>query len=185
MTVDEYLAREEAALDRHEYRDEQMIEIAPSSPTHSLIATNLICEIDTALRRAPYYVLGCNMRLRTAPNGLYTYADVVICGELVSVERDTLPNPIAIIETISASTGDYARGGKFERYRQIPSFSEYIIVAEDRIYVEHHVRSGAPVESIWRRHEFTSIEDVINLHSVGVQLPCSVIYTNVDFRTGS
>jgi len=56
-------------------------------------------------------------------------------------------------------------------------------VAQDRVYVEHHVRTGAPGESVWTMREFTSLDDVINLQTVGVQLPCSAIYADVDFQT--
>ncbi len=181
MTVDEYLGIEEAALDRHEYRDGEVFEMPPSSPTHSLIATNVICELGLALRSAPYYVLGCNMRLRTSPTGLYAYADAVVCGKPVSVDRDTLLNPLVIVEVLSASTGDYIRGTKFERYRQIPSFREYLIVAQDRVYIEHHVRSDPSGQPTWTMREFTSPEDVIIFESVGVQLPCSAIYAEVGF----
>ena len=41
------------------------------------------------------------------------------------------------------------RGGKFERYREISSFREYLVVAQDRVYVEHHVREDAGQNRSW------------------------------------
>lgn len=180
-TVEEYLAAEETALDRHEYLNGEVFAMAGASPRHSLIAVNLGSEFNTQLRNSDCRVRNGDMRLRTSPTGLYSYADVVISCKPEKFDGDTLLNPVVIIEVLSKSTGDYDRGEKFERYRQIPSFREYLIAAQDRIYVEHHVRTGAPDEPVWTMREFTSSEDVINFQSVPVQLRCSAIYADIDF----
>ena len=56
------------------------------------------------------------MRVRVSATGLYTYPDVVVvCGppEFSDENRDTLLNPIIIIEVLSPSTEKYDRGEKF------------------------------------------------------------------------
>ncbi|MFL6450835.1 MAG: Uma2 family endonuclease [Bryobacteraceae bacterium] len=181
VTVEEYLASEETALDRHEYLNGEVFAMAGASLRHELIALNLAGELRSRLLRSGCRVRGSGARLRTSPTGLYSYADVVISCTPEQADRNTLLNPIVIGEVLSTSTGDYDRGAKFERYRQIASFREYLIVAQDRVYVEHHVRTGALRDSVWTMREFTSPDDIINLQSVGVDLPCSAIYADVDF----
>jgi Uma2 family endonuclease len=47
-------------------------------------------------------------------------------------------NPLLIVEVLSPSSDGYDRGKKFEFYRTIGSFREYLIVHQDRHRVEHY-----------------------------------------------
>jgi Uma2 family endonuclease len=182
VTVEEYLAAEAASVQRHEYLDGEVFAMAGASPRHSVISVNLSSALNAQLRDSNSNVRNGDMRLRTSPTGLYSYADVVISCAPERFDRDTLLNPIVIIEVLSETTGNYDRSLKFERYRQIPSFREYLVVAQDRVYVEHHVRSDSSEKIAWTMREFTSLEDVISLESVGANLPCSAIYAEVNFQ---
>jgi Uma2 family endonuclease len=51
-------------------------------------------------------------------------------------------NPEVIFEVLSESTEAYDRGDKFDQYRSIPSFNEYVLVSLDKILVEHFVRQA-------------------------------------------
>lgn len=182
MTVEEYLAFEETSLERHEFLNGEIFAMAGASLEHGLIASNVLTEMSLQLRNSDCRVRGADTRLRTSPSA-FSYSDVVISCKPEEVDGNTLLNPLLVVEVLSKSTEDYDRGAKFERYRQIPSFREYLIIAQHRIYVEHHVRSGSPDQSIWTMREFKSADDVITLSSVDVQLPCSAIYANVEFQT--
>jgi Uma2 family endonuclease len=138
-TVEEYLAGEEQSEIKHEYWSGHIVAMAGGSPTHADITANLNALIKSKIRRSGCYVRGADQRVRTSPSGLYTYPDLVISCKS-EFDRSTLLNPLVLIEVLSESTEDYDRGSKFERYSHIPSFREYICVAQDRVYVEHHVR---------------------------------------------
>ena len=121
------------------------------------------------------------MMIRTSPLGLYSYADVVVSCLPEQLDKNTLLNPVVIVEVLSDSAQDYDRGGKFQRYRAIPSFREYLIVAQDRIYVEHHIREGSGENLIWTMRERTRPEDVISMATVNATLPLSAVYSGVLF----
>jgi Uma2 family endonuclease len=182
-TVEEYLEAEETALDRHEYLDGEVFAMAGASPRHGQIAVNILLEIGLQLRGSPCRVRNVDTRVATSSSGLYSYADVVVTCKPEKFDGDTLLNPVIIIEVLSPSTGDYDRGAKFERYRQISSFREYLIVAQDRVYVEHHLRTGAPGEWVWTMREFTAPDDVIAFRAADIQLPCSAIYADVELES--
>ena len=79
------------------------------------------------------------MRLHIPENGLYTYPDgMITCGKIQMLDgkQDTLLNPILIVEVLSSSTSNYDKGEKFELYRSIPTFSEYILIDSRRVKVE-------------------------------------------------
>jgi Uma2 family endonuclease len=96
------------------------------------------------------------------------------------VDDDTLLNPVLIAEVLSKSTENYDRGRKFERYRRIASFREYLLVAQKRVFVERHARMEGP-RTTWIMTEYTSLEDVIELISVPVRLRLANLYDKVSF----
>jgi Uma2 family endonuclease len=101
---------------------------------------------------------------------MYAYPDIVaICGEpeFLDSELDTLLNPVLIIEVLSPTKND-DRGEKFERYRLIPSFREYLLVAQDRIHVERFLKQD---DGTWVRSETNSAVDIVDLSSVGYLYP--------------
>jgi Uma2 family endonuclease len=63
-------------------------------------------------------------------------------------------------------------------YRTIDSFVEYLLIAQDRPHVEHHVRQP---DGSWILHETNNLEDTIQLKSVPCSLRLSEIYNKIDF----
>jgi Uma2 family endonuclease len=73
---------------------------------------------------------------------------------------DTLLNPKVIVEVLSKSTQDFDRGAKFEQYRTIESFTEYVLIAQDKLHVEHFVRQP---DRRWLLEETNRLADQITL----------------------
>src|SRR2546427_1385475 len=145
-TPEEYLALERKADYKSEYVNGQVIAMAWANRSHNLIAGNLYREVSRQLRGRPCEAYISNMRVKVSRTGLYTYPDVVVvCGEIhfEDVHNDTLLNPTVIVEVLSASTEAYDRGEKFAHYRRLESLQEYLLVAQDKVRIEHYVRQGA------------------------------------------
>ena len=70
------------------------------------------------------------------------------------------------------------RGVKFERYRAVPSLSEYLLVSERRIHVERWSRQ----EDGWLLREWTDPAAGIELASLGCRLRIAEIYAKVSFE---
>ncbi len=182
-SVDEYLEREANALDRHEYLNGEISPIAGATLDHSTIASNVIAALGSQLADTDCIVRGSDARLRTSPTGLYSYADAVVsCGQEQS-EKNTLLNPLLIVEVLSEGTENYDRGEKFELYRQIESFREYLVIAQDRVYVEHHRRDES-IRTQWTMRVFTDREDGIELSAVPARLTIAEIYRKVPIADG-
>jgi len=140
-TVAQYLEMEAHSLDKHEFFDGEIFEMAGASPEHNLIVGNLIQSLKNALRgRCRVYPSDQRLLL---PAGLYTYADVsLVCGtsEFNDDSPRALRNPEAIFEVLSSSTESYDRGEKFASYRTLPSHKDYVLVSQSKVSVEHFVR---------------------------------------------
>ncbi len=67
------------------------------------------------------------------------YADaLVICEKPVFYDefKLLLINPLLVVEVLSKSTEGYDRKGKFEEYKTLPIFQEYLPVKQNQFRVE-------------------------------------------------
>src|SRR5262245_12190039 len=124
LTPEKYLEIERRAEFKSEYYNGDMFGMSGASPRHAWIVPNIVAELRQQLKGRPCRVASNDLRLRVLPSGLYTYPDVmVVCGEprFADDQKDTLLNPVVIVEVLSESTRDYDRGQKFQFYRGLAS----------------------------------------------------------------
>jgi Uma2 family endonuclease len=82
LTPEEYLEIERRAERKSEYFEGRMYAMAGASYAHIVIVDNLNHELKARLETGPCDVHSVELRLRVAPNGLYTYPDLmVICDD--------------------------------------------------------------------------------------------------------
>ena len=123
------------------------------------------------------------MRIHIPSTGRYTYADaLVVCGKPVFTDevRDTLVNPIVIVEVLSDSTEQYDRGDKFEQYQTIASLQDYVLVSQKKVRVEHLCRKANGTWVLW----VAGPGDRVVLDSVGCELAVDRAYLKVFGEAG-
>ena len=103
----------------------------------------------------------------------------VVCGrpEYLDKRKDTVTNPLVIVEVLSPATRNYDRGDKFASYRRLDSLRENILIAQEARHVEHFVRK----EGCW---EFTEIDDCqgeLMVPTLDIVIPLTEIYAKVEF----
>jgi Uma2 family endonuclease len=180
LTPEEYLTLEREAEYKSEYFAGEVFSMAGASARHALIVTNVVRELSTQLKRRPCNVYSTDLRVRVSATGLYTYPDiVVVCGtpQWADDQQDTLLNPTLLVEVLSESTKDYDRGGKFEHYRTLDSLTEYLLVAQDKVHVEHFVRQP---DHRWILSETNNLSDTITLEAIGCTLDLAEVYDKVE-----
>ncbi len=183
LTPEEYLAFERKATTKHEYLDGQIVAMSGASFAHNFITVNIATHLNIQLMDGECRVATSDMRVKVTEMDSYFYPDVVVvCGEPRAEDEtfDTLLNPTLIIEILSPSTETYDKGEKFEHYQQITSLKDYILISQDKVYVEHYRRQ----ENEWLQTEFAELEDVLSLRSVGCELRLQDIYRRVEVALG-
>ena len=178
FTPEEYLVSERKATLKSEYINGEILAMSGASNAHNLITLDIGTELNIQLRERECLVYTNDMRIRTSPMGSYFYPDVVVvCSEPQFEDNvfDTLLNPILVIEVLSPSTEVYDKGEKFRHYQELASLQEYILVSQDRIRVEYYRLA----KTQWVQTELHAIEDVLNLASIGCELPLQDIYRRV------
>src|SRR5215468_10701237 len=182
LSPEAYLAIERQSACKSEYVAGEMFAMAGASRRHNLIVANFIRVLGNQLLESPCNVYPSDMRLKISTTGRYTYPDVVVaCGDeqFEDEHRDTLLNPIVIIEVLSESTEAYDRGKKFEQYQYIERLVEYILIAQDHHSIERYVRQD---RRTWTYSVFQSLEDIVSLSTSGCQLVLQDVYAKVDVQ---
>ncbi|MBN8785664.1 MAG: Uma2 family endonuclease, partial [Terrimonas sp.] len=75
FTIEEYLAMEEDATEKHEYYKGEIFEMPGRKVPHNIIFRNLFGEIGIKLKGKEYQLFGSDMRLHIEANTLFTYPD--------------------------------------------------------------------------------------------------------------
>jgi Uma2 family endonuclease len=142
MSLDEFLAFERRAAQKHEFVDGQVYAMAGASFAHNVIVGNVVGVLRNALKSGPCYTLPSDMKVQTASKVYYPDASVV-CGppNFYDAGEDVLLNPSIIVEVLSDSTERTDRGEKLAAYTSTPSVTDYLLIASKRVRVEHFARS--------------------------------------------
>ena len=100
----------------------------------------------------------------------------MICGEvqLSGEQRDNVLNPLLIVEVLSPSSEAYDRGQKFELYRSIPGFREYLLVQQDRRHGKHYSKQE---DGSWLLREHTGEGASVRVGRLGVEIGLSDLYS--------
>ena len=186
-TPEEYLALEETEDYKSEYYNGEIFAMAGGSANHNRIAGNFYAVLNVAFEKKPCEAFSGDMRLLVKQSGLYTYPDVmVICGQLefVANRTDTITNPVLIVEVLSKSTENYDRGQKFEFYRAIPTLQHYLLIDQDRVYLEYFQKTG---EGWWVLKEFNELDETLKIEplifeTLALEIPISRIYNKVELE---
>lgn len=185
ITEEEYLVFERASAAKHEYYDGVISAMTGGKEPHNLIAGNTLAALHAQLRRKPCRVYQSDMRVKVLKTGLNTYPDlVVVCGQpqFTDASRDTVTNPIVLIEVLSPSTERYDRGLKFQHYQMIETLQEYVLIAADQQRVEHFTRRN---DNEWLLQTAVGSTAVCVLPSIECRLSLADLYEKVEFEGDS
>ena len=181
-TPEEYLALEETAEYKHEYRDGEIVPMTGGTTNHNEIALNIAANLKFSLKSKNYKVYMGDVRLWIPRYRQYTYPDVmVIQGQPIYTGKGTttVMNPKLIVEVLLKSTKNYDQGDKFLYYRSIPEFIEYLLIEQKEYRLLQYTKTST---NQWQLTEYESVDSVISLNSVDVEVSLSDIYEGVNFQ---
>ena len=179
---EEYLALEEAADFKSEYINGEIFPMAGGSTNHNQIAGNFYAELNFAFKKLDYRVFMSDVRLWIPSRRIYTYPDVMVVAgepEYFNDCTDMITNPKLIADILSDSTQGYDRSGKFEAYRTISTFEEYLLFDPTKIYVEQYSKTA---NKRWSLREYDAEDETITLSSVQFKIHLIDVYNKVNFE---
>jgi Uma2 family endonuclease len=174
-TFAEYLALEARSETKHELINGVIYAMAGGTPEHSRLSVNVAGELRAALAGKPCATFNSDLRVRVLATGLATYPDAtVVCGKLETdpEDKNTITNPVVLVEVLSDSTEKYDREDKRAHYRLIPSLCDYLLLSQHERRIEHYHRNE---DGTW------TLRDVreggrVELTSIGCALSVDAVY---------
>lgn len=143
-SFEDYLVAEGSSQEKHEWSEGVVYAMSRGTPEHGRLTMRIARAIGNALGRA-CEVYSSDTMIYVEGAKLATYADAsVVCGalETKTVKKngkslgEAVTNPVIIIEVLSESTERYDRDGKFQAYKRLTSLREYVLLAQDRAWIE-------------------------------------------------
>jgi Uma2 family endonuclease len=180
-TPEEYLALEETAEFKNEYRDGKIIPMTGGTTHHNRIALNLSLALCLGLKGQAYDVFMESVRLWIPEASVYTYPDIMVISgqpEYHNHRKDTIVNPQVIIEVLSRSTRNYDRGDKFDFYKTIPTFKEYILVEQSQAKIAQFVKTDA---KRWLYREYDAEDTALSFGMFQLEVSIADIYEKAEF----
>jgi Uma2 family endonuclease len=182
-TFEEYLRREEKAVEKHEFYNGKIIKMPGGTDIHSEISVNTVSALKVVIRPLPkkFRVYSSDLKIYLEPNDVGVYPDaLVVCQVPIfwNNRRDIIVNPLLIVEVLSPSTQSYDRLGKFDLYKSLPSFQEYVLINADKHSVETRFREEP---DLWRIKTEDNINNSVALRSLGVAISMADIYEDIVF----
>jgi Uma2 family endonuclease len=181
-TPEEYLELENPSETRHEYLDGEIIEMTGGTTNHNKLAGKIYARLLLALEDQEYEVYMTDVRLWIETYHRFTYPDVmVVKGKSLyyGQGKTTIINPLLIVEVLSKSTANYDQGDKFDAYRCLPSFQEYILIEQAQYYVKQFAKND---QGKWVLTDYRGAETIVKLESLNFEISLQELYHKVDFN---
>jgi Uma2 family endonuclease len=180
-TLAEYLRKEERSEELHEYENGIIIKLPMARGPHNEITMNMATALNNAFKAngKKYRVFGGQQLVYMPKLNFSRYPDILVICEKPEYFDDNevlMMNPILIVEVLSKSTRSYDRKGKFDEYKTLASFKEYVIIDQNKPFIETRFQEKP---NHWVFGECTDLEGSVDLKSVGCTITLKDIYNNI------
>jgi Uma2 family endonuclease len=176
MSVDEFLRWEDGTDTRYELVDGVVVAMAPPARSHRILAARLAGVLEAALRgRRPCAAENEAGVARPDRADLCFVADIAVSCDPARRDEQLIPNPILIVEILSAGTNAFDRNVKVPEYRQIPSVQEILLLDSATAFAEILRRDGER----WITEIVQGTEATLSLASVPLTVAMSELYEGV------
>ena len=112
----------------------------------------------------------------------YYFPDASVVCEEEQYESETgialLTNPCLVVEVLSRSTGKMDCTEKFNAYRQIPSFREYLLIDSETLSVQTFYREA---NDLWQIRSYWEPGQQVYIRTLDLTLPIEQLYAGVTF----
>lgn len=180
MSESDYFALDENSDIKYEYVNGQVYAMTGATVRHTLINNNTSTALANLLANTNCIVVSNDTRVKVESKISHRYPDTtVVCDKIEYVEnrKDTIRNPIVIVEVLSPKTALIDRNQKLDEYTQISSLQEYILITQDEFKVERFFRQES---GDWLYTKVTGLDGVLSLPSIGCRLRLADIYKKIE-----
>jgi Uma2 family endonuclease len=176
ISIERYLLEEEQADYRSEYHDGEIFAMGGGSARHNHLCNRMGHLLEQSLESRDCLVFNSDMKVAVEAFNSFLYPDLtVVCGNLSYFQErdDIICNPLLLVEVLSESTQAFDWGGKFMKYRSLPSFREYVLVHTQKPRVDVFSQLD---EKVWQMRTYEDPEDQVTLASLEITFSLEALY---------
>lgn len=182
-TLGQYLKREakNEGFRFEEYYNGIIQKLPLAKIAHNIITTNIGVALKFTLKKenTSYHVRMAQQLVYLPKLNFALYPDALVISEAPQYfdkNEVLLTNPLLIVEVLSKGTKKQGRTKKFDEYRTLDSFKEYVLIDQKRCHIEVRYRE---TPDTWRYTEVTDKDGSIFLKSLNCSILVADIYDNV------
>ncbi|MBU1666010.1 MAG: Uma2 family endonuclease [Gammaproteobacteria bacterium] len=162
LSVTDYLAGEEFAPRKREYRAGEVYPMPDSSARHNRITLNLYAAIDAATRGTTFELFVLDVKLLLSAHQAIYYPDVMLVGPGDDNHPLYRTSPCLIVEVLSPSTAGIDEREKWRHYRGIPSLRYYLLIDSEKRHARIRSREGDKDSEGWLEQTLDE-DDIVTL----------------------
>ncbi|WP_442483658.1 Uma2 family endonuclease [Aeoliella sp. SH292] len=183
VSVEDYLADEQASDIKHEYLGGYVYAMAGARTVHNQIATNATIAIGNQLRGKKCQVFSSDMKVRAhlPTHTRFYYPDGMVVCNPNGPETLFQDHPVIVFEVLSPGTRRVDEGEKRDAYLSISSLQQYLLVETDVPRVVSYTRGDAGFTT----EVYESLDAIVPLPAIEAQLPLADLYERVEFEAAS
>lgn len=154
------------------------------SLAHVTLCANLITTVCNSLRDAPYHSGGSQLKVKLEAAGAIVYPDFLVYhagAQFYDKYPDALLEPIVVVEVLSPESEVTDRGWKLESYLATASLTDYLLVAQNRVSIEHYTRQDG---GNWLYRHYTQRDQSIRLARLDIEFPVADLYYRLKVPEG-
>jgi Uma2 family endonuclease len=177
MTREAFFAWAEAQDAPYEFDGFQPVAMTGGTINHSQMIGNLAVSLRTRLKGTPCRSLGPDAGIATIGDAVRYPDALVTCTKPEGTAR-LVPGAVVVFEVLSPTSGRTDRIDKLREYRAVPSIRRYVILEHTSAALQVFARDSGDAD--WTATALTG-EDTLNLPEIGITLPVSELYKDVEF----
>ena len=181
-TVEEYFELEKNSLIRHEFVNGQLFEMPGETKAANDIALNVVELIRKPLKKLGFRTNAHDVKTMVKDHKIYRYPDVVVAPLSDNDDKYYIKKAILLIEVASEDSSKTDRETKLQEYTAIETVKYYVIIDQNKTFVEVYSRNGGD-GTRWYYDRLSTPEAVVDLPIFNLKLSLKNIYEDIVFDT--
>jgi Uma2 family endonuclease len=182
VSIETYYELEEKSLTKNEYHNGIILKMAGGTLDHDSLTlkSGALLLFFVEENDLNYRVNSSDLKIRIEDYDKIVYPDaLVISGkaQLYNNRKDTITNPLLIVEVLSDSTKKFDKTTKFDMYRTLDSFKEYVLIHQDRKFVSVYSKQE---DGSWILRDYKGNDTAILYHLEKCPLPLNRLYRGIN-----
>jgi Uma2 family endonuclease len=163
---------------RYEYWEGELFAMAGTTITHNVITGNIYALLRAFLNGKKCKVLFTDVNVSLKQETIFVLPDIIVtCNEDDLNANRIIRNPSILMEVLSDSTELHDRKRKWEQYRRIKSLRYYLLVSQDRYYVEMFHRPNE--QTLFSFQSFEGLDALIPFEDFSFSIPMKDVYEGI------